>query len=497
MQFDIVIIGSGISGLTAAAVLAKKGKQVVVVEKEDRIGGALKQFKRSSVSFDVGFHYTGCLGENEILTKLWRYCGSLKHLHVIPFPAHGSDRLYISNSRNPIDAFFSYKKQITELLEKFPHERDGIELYFKTVQDICRNNPFYNLDLGLTDFLRGYKSSITSVKQFLSNNISSPELQAALASPSILYGISTDNVSIDIHAMVAHGYYSGAYSVKGGGQSIVDGFKKSCTDMGVSFLESETVKNITYNNQGVTGVVTGSSKILSCKQVIYTGHPSNIIQLVAPEVFRPAYRKRLSSLKNTLSMNIVFGTVENPSKTLEWNNHIYLPLGPNPFDIKFTHFKDRVLMLTSTERESSVLQPTNKSVILLQLARWEDVTSFEASKPGSRPQEYQRYKIKIRNNMIALAQQHWGTEFSSFQPLTMGTPLTFRDELSAPEGCAYGASHSLDQYTPDIRTRLPGLLLSGQSTLMTGVVGSSLAGFISAGHIVGLEPLWEELKRCS
>lgn len=99
--------------------------------------------------------------------------------------------------------------------------------------------------------------------------------------------------------------------------------------------------------------------------------------------------------------------------------------------------------------------------------------------------------------MIERAKKYIAPGFSSIEILAAGTPLTFRDELSAPQGCAYGASHSLDQYTPDIRTRVPGLYLSGQSTLMTGVVGTSLAGFISAGYIVGLESLWKEMCRCS
>ena len=63
MKADVIIIGSGISGLTAAAILAAKDRKVVIIEKQPRIGGALKRFRRSNIPFDVGFHYTGCLGK--------------------------------------------------------------------------------------------------------------------------------------------------------------------------------------------------------------------------------------------------------------------------------------------------------------------------------------------------------------------------------------------------------------------------------------------------
>ncbi len=98
--------------------------------------------------------------------------------------------------------------------------------------------------------------------------------------------------------------------------------------------------------------------------------------------------------------------------------------------------------------------------------------------------------------MVAQAERLWHEQCGAIQPLATGTPLTFCDELSAPEGCTYGAMHCLDQFNPDIRTRLPGLYLSGQSTLMTGVVGASISALVAAGEITGLEPLWEEIKKC-
>ena len=151
-------------------------------------------------------------------------------------------------------------------------------------------------------------------------------------------------------------------------------------------------------------------------------------------------------------------------------------------------------MLTSTERKSYSLQQPNKSVILLQPARWEEVQEFENSTSSSRSSRYEAHKKKISEDMIQQATKKWGGMFDNITTVAIGTPLTIRDELSAPEGCAYGAMHSLDQFTPDIRTRLPGLLLSGQSTLMTGLVGASISGMISAGEILGLEALWEEIR---
>ncbi len=496
MHSDIIIIGSGISGLTAAAILAKRGRQVLVIEKEPRIGGALKRFKRQGVPFDVGFHYTGCLGKGEILDNVWHYCDVLPKIIISPFPRHGSDKLYLEKHKQPVDAFFSYELFSQELYRHFPQEKTAIDAYFDRVQAICDTIPFYNPELPLTDFLRGYKSQKTSLKEFLSALTSNRSLQSIFAAPSILHGVPPKIVSIDVHSMVAHSYYQGAYGISGGGQSIVDAFKASCDNSGVTFLSSETVKSIRSNDTGVSAIITESGKKVNCNHVIFTGHPSSMINMVSPQVFRPAYRKRLLGLKNTISMNILFGTLSNPSNILDWKNLIYLPDGPNPISQNFDNINKRVLMLTSPERGCHSLQQPNKSVILLQPAHWEEVKKFENSTSRSRPSLYRNHKERITNNMLQQAKKHWGDLFEEITPLTTGTPLTIRDELSAPEGCAYGAMHSMDQFTPDIRTRLPGLTLSGQSTVMTGIAGASISGMISAGEILGLETLWEEIRKC-
>jgi all-trans-retinol 13,14-reductase len=498
MRADTVIIGSGISALTAAALLSKKGIDVLVLEKERRIGGALKQFKRKGVPFDVGFHYSGCLGENEILHRIWKYCGVLKNLEILPFPEHGSDRLYLQNHEKPVDAYFSYERFTTELQQFFPKEKKAISTYFEVIRSICRRIPFYNQELSVSDFLRDFRNSKRSVRTFLEEITKDTALQSVLASPALLYGIPTENVSIDIHAMVAHGFYRGAYSIRGGGQAIVDAFVHACTAYGASFLPSMPVSAIEFDDSGVTGVITESHRKIACRRVIYSGHPTNLMDLIDGKAFRLAFKKRLLQLKNTISMNILFGTMKHPPESMEWHNHIFLPDGPDPLaNTLKKKAGNRLLMATSTERGSFSLRQDYKSVILMQPACWDEVKMFEHSDSGSRPALYQAYKHEISTAMIAQAEKYLGKHFSDIKPLEAGTPLTFRDELSAPQGCAYGASHSLDQHTPDIRTKVPGLYLSGQSTIMTGIVGASIAGLLSAGHITGLDSLWDEIRSCN
>jgi all-trans-retinol 13,14-reductase len=502
MKADVVIIGSGISGLTAAAILAAKGRKVVIIEKQPRIGGALKRFRRGNIPFDVGFHYTGCLGQGDILHLLWHYCSVLHRLEVLPFPAEGHDRLYINGYPPPVRAYFSYTRFTDELKQHFPAEQGAIDQYFQKIEHICRSIPFYNTKLPLTDFLQGYKPKGHPLSEFLEKITDNRFLQATLANPAILYGVPTDQVSIDVHAMVAHSYYTGAYGIAGGGQAIVDAFQARLQEADTEFLTDRAVASILVDDHGVTGIRTDREETIESDYVIHTGHPSALIDMVPDGCFRPAFRNRLIDLKNSISMFALFGTVSATPGTkafLDWTNHISIPEGPNSFPPSLkTRSTQRSLMLTCTERTANnTLQPQIKSVILLQPAFWEEVAHFHHCRKGNRPPAYSRLKHTITEQMLQTAEKKWGDYLGPIRPLAMGTPLTFRDELSAPEGCAYGAMHCLNQYNPRPRTRVPGLLLSGQSTLMTGIVGASISGMVSAGEILGLESLWQEIRRWS
>lgn len=73
-MYDIIVIGSGISGLTCACVLGRLGKKVLVIEKHDRPGGCLHTFRSQGFKFSSGNHYIGHLDETSL--KLIRTCGS-------------------------------------------------------------------------------------------------------------------------------------------------------------------------------------------------------------------------------------------------------------------------------------------------------------------------------------------------------------------------------------------------------------------------------------
>ena len=69
---DVIIIGSGLGGLSSGVFLAKAGYRVVVLEQSTQIGGCLQCFKRKGVKFETGMHFIGSADKGQILYKLMR-----------------------------------------------------------------------------------------------------------------------------------------------------------------------------------------------------------------------------------------------------------------------------------------------------------------------------------------------------------------------------------------------------------------------------------------
>ena len=68
-HYDVIIIGSGISGLCSAALLSMAGKKVLVLEKHFKIGGYTHTFKRNQYEWDVGIHYIGAVHNEKSFTR--------------------------------------------------------------------------------------------------------------------------------------------------------------------------------------------------------------------------------------------------------------------------------------------------------------------------------------------------------------------------------------------------------------------------------------------
>lgn len=133
-EFDVIVIGAGMGGLTAAALLAQRGLKTLVVEQAHYLGGFCANFRRlhQKYTFDIGVHDISGLGSRGPVRWLLRELGLESRLEFVRMPHE-----YIFDDlrlRVPEDA----NEFAAQLGDLFPTERERIREFFGEMRHIYR-----------------------------------------------------------------------------------------------------------------------------------------------------------------------------------------------------------------------------------------------------------------------------------------------------------------------------------------------------------------------
>ena len=138
-HYDAIIIGSGMSGLTSAALLAMEGKSVLILEKHFKVGGFTHTFSRENYEWDVGIHYIGAVhNKNAFIRRLFDKLtnNNLKWNKM----SQNYDRMIFPDKSYD---FIAPKEQfIDSLKSSFPSDIKAIDDYMDILDDIKKVSLF-------------------------------------------------------------------------------------------------------------------------------------------------------------------------------------------------------------------------------------------------------------------------------------------------------------------------------------------------------------------
>ena len=79
-EFDVIVIGSGMGGMTTAAALSRLDHKVLLLEQAPTIGGLTHAFTREGFTWDVGLHYCGTFGHDQFAGRIldWLSGGTIE-----------------------------------------------------------------------------------------------------------------------------------------------------------------------------------------------------------------------------------------------------------------------------------------------------------------------------------------------------------------------------------------------------------------------------------
>jgi phytoene desaturase len=325
-DMDVVIIGAGMGGLTCGCLLAQKGLKILMIEKNQKVGGCCSSFERDGFSFDLSVQSIGECQEGGRLWRLLRTLNLLDEVHFIPLePAreyHFPGRRVIQSSR--------LEPHIENLSSLFPKERKGIEEVYAVLRKIFEE--FSSLRSSLDWFepssfssqyplLSRYKDR--TYGELLNEFISHPFLKTLLSIRSSYGLLPPEEISAVGMAGIEMSYFNyGVSCVEGKVQQLPLKMGEALEKLGAQILTGHEVDEILTEDKRAIGVRLKDGREITGKVVI-----SNIdahrtfLELIGEEHLPGGFRSKLKGMRPSLSYFILYLGIEGKLDELPVSNN--------------------------------------------------------------------------------------------------------------------------------------------------------------------------------
>ncbi len=489
-SYDAVVIGSGISGLAAACVLAESGRRVAVLEQHSVAGGLMQRFRRGGVLFDTGFHYVGGLGPGGPLRRYIEQLGVLGDISPVPYDDSGFDEVVLPGRRF---RFPVGRRRVEDALAReFPAEAGRSAAFLAKLDSVLDGHPFYSFRQ--EDFAATAPAAVeeTTVAEAL-GGIESPDLRAVLSAHTLLYGLPAARAPLAVHAPVTGALFHSAHGLAGGGPALADALLRRFRELGgVVHLRADAA-SIRIDDGRVAGVGTTSGAWFATESVVAAIHPAHVLRLVGDAAVPARVAQRIRGLRDGAGAFLVHGVVRAAAQPEPRRNWFWFPDAASAADGCRPWFETGgppggvVLLTGSAPRD----EPGGATFHAYCLMRPGDVAAGDPGAWAARKAEAARGIARIVEECVpAWAGRHRIVDVSA--------PWSLERFVRSPAGACFGAECSADQWR--VRRSLSqlgitGLRLAGQSVGVPGILGSLVTGVIAAGGIAGSLPrLYAELR---
>jgi phytoene dehydrogenase-like protein len=471
-----IVVGSGISGMTAALLLALTGKKVLLLEKAPIPGGSMARFRISGIPFDTGFHFTGGFSNNGLLSDMLKVLGLYKSIEPVFLTGEHANRFMFEQTGEIFD-FPAGEQQLKAQLQRyFPQEQKAVERYFELVEQVCRQTRTMDIrqinasmDLLNEDYL-----SLQTVLDQLTGN---PELKTLLSGFSMCYGSAPAEISFANHARMCQGLYQSVARVKDGGDAFIRAFKKAFAEHGVELRCGISIERFLDIRDGQAGsALLTSGETVSFESAILTLHPQEAIKLIPAELMRPAFIHRIQSFEPSAGFFSVFGILEGTENEMDNSIISLFPCADTNRMLDPARSGDSALVII--RNTETVNGKTVQTVSAFEPCFPQETAAWAGSTAGQRPPEYTAYKARKTERIRERVNAFYAGQNAAFKVLNSASVLTFRDYLNSPDGSAYGIRQKTGQFNLIGKLPLRNVYLAGQSSLLPGIVGAMMSSFI-------------------
>ena len=504
-DYDAIVIGSGMGGLTTAALLSDLGWKVCVLEQHYTAGGFTHSYERAGYEWDVGVHYIGEVGAPTRTRKLFDYLSGGK-LEWAPMDDE-YDRFYIGDK--VFNAVAGKREFRDNLVRQFPDEAQAIDRYIALLDRSGDALSAFGMGRGMPQWMgkaikpwlnwkrRGaYRRTTWDVLSQLTDN---RDLIATLCGQWGDMGMPPKRSPFMAHAMIARHYLYGGYYPVGGAWQIAETIIPKIQAAGGEVFTYARVEEITVAEGKVSGVRMQDGHEIECECVISSAGVDNTFNQLLPkrETEQAGYGKLMDTVQPSVGHLGVYvglkGTAEEiglprtnywiyPSNDYDGALDAFLEDPEAPFPIVYISFP------SAKDPDYENRHPGTATIEIVAPAPYEWFEKWRDETWGQRGDDYEAFKQEFGERLMETLYEKVPEARGKVDYWEVSTPLSTNWFGGYQRGELYGLAHSGERLEQDWlrpKTRIPGLWLTGQDILTCGVTGAMMAGMITTMSLVG------------
>ena len=487
--WDYVVIGSGIGGMTAAAILSKVGKRVLVLEQHNIPGGFTQTFKRPGYRWDVGVHLIGEMTERNYPGRLmksltngqleWESVGEIYDEFNFP----DGFTIQFPNSK---DAFRD------ALVEHFPSERKAIESYLDLVKAAARSTAKLLQTRAMPKLLSpGSKRKMreaaaphvaATTDDVLRSLTDDAHLRSVLSAQWGYYGVTPKRSSFAMHALMVQHFLHGAYYPVGTAAAIAPAMLNVVAGAG-------GVQRIIIRNGRVAGVQLDDGTEIESKRVISTAGAlptSDMLDDGLPGAAGgdweagPAHLSLYLGFRGDVAAN-------GAQRYCQWYYESW-DMELSHWDVSPDTDPGRAAVLFCSfpsikDPQHDAGEDNKHTGEIITFVPWEVFGRWADTKWQKRGSDYDAFKERLAEQMLAQYGERYPGLIGMVDHAELSTPVSTAHFTRAPRGSIYGLESTPGRFQDTSlgpKTSIKGLYLGGVDASTPGVTGGLLGGALAA-----------------
>ncbi|HJM76720.1 MAG: NAD(P)/FAD-dependent oxidoreductase [Candidatus Thalassarchaeaceae archaeon] len=510
-QWDVVVIGSGAGGMTAAVALANAGKRVLVLEQHYLPGGWTHTFSLEGHRFSPGVHYLGGLEEGGDMRAILEGIGVGGDMEFYELNPDGYDHVIAGDQRFDIPKGFENFKQ--RLCERFPNERRGIERYFsymRRIDDEMSSSSRIRPPLAsLKALLLTPRLALTGLRPIsdrIAKYVSDPFLVTILESRSGDHGVSPARVPAAVHIGIDSHYWEGGWYPKGGGGAFPKALARRLKSQGGQIRLRTMVEGVlieeSSSSRKAVGVRLADGTEIPADLVLSNADPHvTYRELVGDEHLSGGLLRRLDGVEYSGSCLSLFMATDLDLAAMGLDSGNYWICERSDVDAVYRYAEEQLdlgaagpfpggFLTVTTLKDPSKMKDGIHTMEAFAFVSHSAFSQWAGSRTDQREEGYERLKEILTGRMLDMLEPVVPGLRDNLLLCDLGTPLTNQYYVNSHMGNLYGTAKTARQVGPSsfpIRTEIVGLFHCGASTTSHGVLGVMHSGLLAAKKMLGVQ----------